>query len=88
MSEDPASATGSTKSHVVSRFHKAYNHANELAALLLDSESKASTIDFLEATAYASSFKGFEALEKGRWELALNAFAVSRIIYSVLSSTS
>jgi len=86
MTEDPTTATGSTRSHIVSRFHKAFKHASSLAALLSAAESNATSTDFLEATAYASSFKGFEALEKGRWEAALQAFAVSRIIYSTLST--
>jgi len=86
MTEDPTTATGSTRSHIVSRFHKAFKHASELVALLSASGSNATSTDLLEAIAYASSLKGFEALEKERWEAALQAFAVSRSIYSTLSA--
>jgi signal recognition particle subunit SRP68 len=84
MSEDPTLASGSTKRHVISRFHKAHKHASELVALFSAAESAATNTDLLEATAYAATFKGFEAIEKERWEVALQAFAVSRIVYSVL----
>ncbi|KAA8913304.1 hypothetical protein FN846DRAFT_897280 [Sphaerosporella brunnea] len=86
MSEDPTSASGATKRHIISRFHKAHKHANELFELLSTAESKATSTDCLEAAAYASSFQGFEAIEKERWEMALQAFAISRIVYSVLSA--
>ncbi|KAI5851047.1 hypothetical protein BZA05DRAFT_320015, partial [Tricharina praecox] len=86
MTEDPTTATGSTRSHIVSRFHKAFKHASELVDLLSAAESNVTSTDLLEATAYASSFKGFEALEKERWEAALQAFAVSNSIYSTLST--
>jgi signal recognition particle subunit SRP68 len=83
--EDPtSSASGATKRHVISRFHKAHKHASELVALLSAAESNATSNDLLEATAYASAFKGSEAIEKERWEVALQAFAISRIIYSAL----
>jgi signal recognition particle subunit SRP68 len=86
MSEDPASATGSIRSQVVSRFHKAQKHAFELYTLLESPESNATSNDLLEAAAYVFSFRGLEAFEKKHWEEALRAFAVSRTIYSVLST--
>lgn len=88
IADDPDASTGSLKSHIVSRFHKARNYAKELSALLSDPASNATTTDLLEATAYASTLSGLEAFEKSKWEAALRAFAVSRIIYSVLSATS
>jgi signal recognition particle subunit SRP68 len=86
ISEDPTSASSSMKNHAVSRLHKAQKHAFELSQLLSTAESGASDNDLLEATAYACSHKGSEAFEKQHWEDALRSFAVSRTIYSALST--
>jgi signal recognition particle subunit SRP68 len=86
IAENDQPATGSAQCHVVSRLHKAQEHAFELCSLLLSDESGASELDILEATAYASSLKGAEEFERRRWEASLKAFAVSRMVYAVLFS--
>lgn len=98
-SEDSAdkSITGSTRSHILSRLHKAGRYAQMVVEVLSDrSASGASDIDLLEAKAYAYSLAGAEQFEKhaegthsaeassDRWSLCLRNYAAARIIYNSL----
>lgn len=98
-SEDSAdkSITGSTRSHILSRLHKAGRYAQMVVEVLSDqSASGASDIDLLEAKAYAYSLAGAEQFEKhaegthsaeassDRWSSCLRNYAAARIIYNSL----
>lgn len=78
---------GRTKSHIVSRLNKAGRAAQRLVEVLSDSASGASANDILEAKSYAALIRGAMLFEKHNWELCLQSYAVSRIIYSALAST-
>jgi signal recognition particle subunit SRP68 len=78
--------TGRTKSHIVSRLHKACRAAQRVVELLSDTTSGASPNDVLEAKSYAALIRGAMLFEKQNWELCLQSYAVSRVIYSALSS--
>lgn len=98
-SEDNAdkNITGPTRQHIVSRLHKAAQHARDIVALLSDTAASGATAtDLLEAKAYAYALAGAEDFEKQaegvkpsnaspqRWSSCLNNFAAARIIYSAL----
>ncbi|KAF3134382.1 hypothetical protein TWF703_006364 [Orbilia oligospora] len=86
-SDSGASAlSGPTRSHIITRFNKAYKYASQLLALLQDPESNASQNDILEARAYADSIAGAIAFEKGQWDKALAYLSTARIIYLALSA--
>jgi signal recognition particle subunit SRP68 len=76
--------TGSTRSHIVSRLHKASLSADELTKLLLDSTTKATSVDILEAKAYLASLLGSVAFEKQSWKDSLKAYSEARVIYAAL----
>ncbi|KAF5123710.1 Signal recognition particle subunit SRP68 [Metarhizium anisopliae] len=78
--------TGRTKSHIVSRLNKASRAAQRLVELLSDPASGASTNDVLEAKSYAALIRGAMLFERHDWELCLQSYAVSRVIYSALAS--
>ncbi|PWW80022.1 hypothetical protein C7212DRAFT_162928 [Tuber magnatum] len=88
LADDTTAASAGMKSHLVSRLHKAQSYAVQLCALLEDSASRAADNDVLEANAYAASLRGSEAFEKSHWEDSIKAFAISKIIYSALLSSS
>ncbi|RPA95997.1 hypothetical protein L873DRAFT_1812095 [Choiromyces venosus 120613-1] len=88
LADDTTAASASMKSHLVSRLHKAQSYAVQLCTLLEDPGSKATDHDILEANAYAASLRGSEAFEKSHWEDSIKAFAISKIIYSALLSSS
>ncbi|CAI6235448.1 unnamed protein product [Periconia digitata] len=98
-SEDNAdqNITGSTRTHIISRLHKAARYAHQVVQLLSDqSASGASDIDLLEAKGYAYSLAGAEQFEKQaegshsndtsstRWLSCLRNYAAARIIYNSL----
>ncbi|KAI5206981.1 hypothetical protein E4T38_03535 [Aureobasidium subglaciale] len=88
--------TGTTRSHIISRFHKAATLANHLTALLKDPTCTPSTNqDLLEAEAYRASLSGAEHFEKqsegrvdteqsSRWDLCLRHYSTARVIYATL----
>ncbi|KAF3904943.1 hypothetical protein ABW20_dc0109879 [Dactylellina cionopaga] len=88
MKSDSGSSglSGPTRSHIITRFNKAYTYATQLLSLLQDPESNASQNDILEARAYADSIAGAVAFEKKQWEKALTHLSTSRIIYIALSN--
>ncbi|KAK6507556.1 hypothetical protein TWF481_005986 [Arthrobotrys musiformis] len=86
-SDSGASAlSGPTRSHIITRFNKAYRYASQLLSLLQEPESNASQNDILEARAYVDSIAGAIAFEKRQWEKALAYLSTARIIYLALST--
>lgn len=98
-SEDNAdkSITGSTRSHIISRLHKAARNAEGVVQLLSDQAASGATdTDVLEAKAYAYALAGAEEFEKqaegnkptdalnDRWIPCLKRYSAARIIYSSL----
>lgn len=80
--------TGSTRSHIISRLHKATIYANELFKLLTDQTQTGATIeDVLEARAYAASLTGAMEFEKQSWEACVKSYSEARIIYSALATS-
>jgi signal recognition particle subunit SRP68 len=88
--------TGTTRSHIISRFHKAARLAQNLTDILKDPEaSKTTHQDLLEAEAYRASLSGAEHFEKQsegrvntedplRWDTCLREYSTARIIYATL----
>ena len=86
-SSEKKGITGSTRSHIVSRLHKATIYANELFKLLADQTQTGATIeDVLEARAYAASLTGAMEFEKQSWEACVKSYSEARIIYSALAT--
>jgi signal recognition particle subunit SRP68 len=78
--------TGSTRSHIISRLHKATIYAKNLCGLLNDQASSGATLnDILEARAYAASLTGSMAFEKQSWDACVRSYSEARIIYCVLA---
>jgi signal recognition particle subunit SRP68 len=96
-SEDNAdkNITGSTRQHILSRLHKALQHAEEVVELLQDQTASGAS-DILEAKAYAYTLAGAEEFEKQaegvkssdaspqRWASCLTNYSAARVIYSSL----
>lgn len=80
--------TGSTRTHIISRLHKATTHANHLFRILSDKGTTgAADQDVLEARAYAASLSGATAFEKQNWEPCVKSYSEARIIYSALATS-
>ncbi|KAL2061774.1 hypothetical protein VTL71DRAFT_7152 [Oculimacula yallundae] len=80
--------TGSTRTHIISRLHKATTYADNLFQLLTDqSTTGANDEDVLEARAYAASLSGATAFEKQNWEPCVKSYSEARIIYSALATS-
>ncbi|KAG0649199.1 Signal recognition particle subunit SRP68 [Hyphodiscus hymeniophilus] len=87
-SSEKKGITGSTRSHIISRLHKASKYADELFKLLTDQTQTGATIeDVLEARAYAASLDGAMQFEKQSWEACVKSYSEARIIYSALASS-
>ncbi|KAH8880632.1 hypothetical protein GQ53DRAFT_736546 [Thozetella sp. PMI_491] len=86
-SADNKGITSKTRSHIVSRLQKASQSAESLADVLVQSGSGASSIDILEARAYAALLKGSSFFERQNWNVSLKNYSVARIIYSALSAS-
>ncbi|KAF1823570.1 uncharacterized protein K489DRAFT_317544 [Dissoconium aciculare CBS 342.82] len=93
--------TGTTRSHLISRLHKAAKVAEELVELLTDQAvSKATRQNILEARAYSATLAGSEEFERQsegqrssdgqssekRWQKCLRYFSEARVIYAALLS--
>ncbi|KAK4177008.1 hypothetical protein QBC36DRAFT_237664 [Triangularia setosa] len=78
---------GKTRSHIVSRLEKGAQTSEQLAEVLTQTESGASSVDILEARAYAALLRGAALFEKQHWEPCLRSYSVARIIYSALSTS-
>ncbi|KAF4301882.1 hypothetical protein GTA08_BOTSDO06315 [Botryosphaeria dothidea] len=93
--------TGSTRKHIISRLHKATHTARELATVLADPSSGATSTDLLEAQAYSHSLSGAEEFEKQaegvhsdaaqppdqRWKQCLIHYSVAHVVYNALLQT-
>ncbi|OHF01477.1 signal recognition particle protein [Colletotrichum orchidophilum] len=84
---DAKGMTGKTRSHIVSRLQKATKVAEHLAELLSQPETGATQNDKLESRAYAAHIRGAAQFENQHWEPSLRSYAVSRIIYSAMATT-
>ncbi|KAL9615482.1 MAG: hypothetical protein Q9167_000160, partial [Letrouitia subvulpina] len=77
---------GSTRRHIISRFHKATIYARHLVGVLEDQKkTETNELAVLEAWAYLQSLRGAIELEKRNWEACLSAFAEVRFIYAALA---
>jgi signal recognition particle subunit SRP68 len=87
-SADTKGMTGSARSHIISRLHKATTYANHLSQLFVNQEQTGATDeDVLEARAYAASLTGATEFEKQRWEMCVKSYSEARIIYSALATS-
>ncbi|OLN97633.1 Signal recognition particle subunit SRP68 [Colletotrichum chlorophyti] len=84
---DAKGVTGKTRSHIVSRLDKAAKTAEILVELLSQSEAGASQNDKLESRAYAAQIRGAAQFEGQHWETSLRSYAVARIIYSAMATS-
>jgi len=80
--------TGRTRSHIVSRLEKGARIAEKLAQALSDGASGASPTDILDARAYAALLRGAALFEKQNWGACLKSYAICRIIYTALATSS
>lgn len=86
-SADKKGITGSTRSHIISRLHKATTCASTLHQLLTDLEvTGAVNEDVLEARAYAATLSGAREFERQKWESCVKSYSEARIIYSALAA--
>ncbi|EFQ33194.1 signal recognition particle protein [Colletotrichum graminicola] len=84
---DAKGVTGKTRSHIVSRLEKAAKTAEQLVELLSQSDAGATQNDKLESRAYAAQIRGAAQFEKQHWEPSLKSYAVSRIIYNAMATS-
>ncbi|KAK1780084.1 hypothetical protein QBC45DRAFT_409653 [Copromyces sp. CBS 386.78] len=85
---DTKGMTSKTRSHIVSRLEKGARTAEKLAgALSQDAVSGVNPNDILEARAYAALLRGAANFEKQSWEDCIVSYAVARMIYSALSTS-
>ena len=80
--------TGSTRSHILSRLHKASIYAGQLVELLENTEvTKATPEALFEARAYSVSLRGAIEFEKQIWENCLHEYSEARFIYTTLAQS-
>ena len=80
--------TGSAKSHIYSRLHKASIYAAQLVKLLENKQvTKATPEAVLEARAYYVSLRGAIEFEKQNWEQCLHEYSEARFIYTTLAQS-
>lgn len=80
--------SGSTKSHIHSRLHKASTYARQLVELLKNTAiTKATPEALLEARAYYVSLRGAIEFERQSWEDCLREYSEARFIYTTLAQT-
>jgi signal recognition particle subunit SRP68 len=88
-SSDNKGMTGKTRSHIISRLEKAARAAEHLVSILAElDENQVTATDALEAKAYAALIRGTMQFEKQSWEQSVRSYSVSRVIYTVLASSS
>lgn len=87
-STDTKGITGSTRSHIISRLHKAVKTVDGLLNALEDrSITGATDSDILETRAYAVSLAGAEEFEKQNWGACMKSYSIAWIIYSTLAAS-
>ena len=80
--------TGSTKTHIHSRLHKASIYAERLVVLLENKHvTKATSEALLEARAYYVSLRGAIDFEKQSWNDSLREYSEARFIYTTLAQS-
>lgn len=80
--------TGSTKSHIHSRLHKASIYAGQLVELFKNKGvTKATSEALLEARAYYVSLRGTIEFEKQSWENCLREYSEAHFIYTMLGQS-
>ncbi|TDZ40632.1 Signal recognition particle subunit SRP68 [Colletotrichum spinosum] len=84
---DAKGVTGKTRNHIVSRLDKAAKTAEQLFELLSQPEAGASQNDKLESRAYAAQIRGAAQFENQHWEPSLKSYAVARVIYSAMATS-
>ncbi|KAK1998744.1 signal recognition particle protein [Colletotrichum falcatum] len=84
---DAKGVTGKTRSHIVSRLEKAAKTAEQLVELVSQLDAGATQNDKLESRAYAAQIRGAAQFEKQHWEPSLKSYAVSRIIYNAMATS-
>ena len=78
--------TGSTKSHIHSRLHKASTYAGQLVVLLENKDVTKATLEaLLDARAYYVSLRGAIEFEKQSWDDCLREYSEARFIYTTLA---
>jgi signal recognition particle subunit SRP68 len=86
-SADSKGISGSTRSHIISRFRKSTIYANNLFQCLADqTQTGATNEDVLEARAYAAALTGAMEFQKDKWEACIKSYSEARIIYSALAT--
>jgi signal recognition particle subunit SRP68 len=86
-SADSKGISGSTRSHIISRFRKSTIYANNLFQCLTDqTQTGATNEDVLEARAYAAALTGAMEFQKDKWEACIKSYSEARIIYSALAT--
>ncbi|KAK1985801.1 signal recognition particle protein [Colletotrichum cereale] len=84
---DAKGVTGKTRSHIVSRLEKAAKTAEQIVELLSQPDAGATQNDKLESRAYAAQIRGAAQFENQHWEPSLKSYAVSRIIYNAMATS-
>ena len=80
--------TGSTKTHIHSRLHKASTYAERLMLLLENKDvTKATSEALLEARAYYVSLRGAIEFEQQSWNDSLCEYSEARFIYTTLAQS-
>jgi len=85
---DAKGISGRARSQIVSALTKSAKAAGHLADALAQDGSGAGQVDVLEALAYAALLNGATQFEKQAWAPCLRNYAVARVIYGALSSSS
>lgn len=86
-SADKKGITGTTRSHIISRLHKATIYASSLFTLLTDQTVTGATLeDVLEARAYLAALKGAMEFEKQKWDNCVKNYSEARVVYSALAT--
>ena len=86
-STDTKGITGTSRSHIISRLHKASTIIEGLLKSLGGrSETGATDPDILEARAYASSLVGAEQFERQNWEACVKSYSITWVLYSALAT--
>jgi len=87
-STDTKGITGSARSHIISRLHKAVKTVKDLLSALEDRPTTgASDTDILETRAYAMSLAGAEEFEKQSWEACVKSYSIAWVIHSALAAS-
>ncbi|MCJ1402107.1 hypothetical protein MMC11_005326 [Xylographa trunciseda] len=80
--------TGSTRTHIISRLHKAQQTAAHLVEVLLSSKDDQEISHILlEARAYYCMLLGSSCFESQKWENCLNAYSEAHLLYKWLAKS-